>query len=1817
MPFTPKELEVLAAFSTPSEPAPTTAGIGEIAGRDLANLIPNAGNSLARSLSALADPRLSKEEIGQISPIPQFVNPPEMDGTATMGQGIAHTVLGGIAPEVAAALVPYLGVSKLAKVAGAGEVMSTVLGNVGQGAFSGAQYGNDEAGRMAAIGGASSAVGALPWVARIPAALAVAGTDYAMLHSNPETAGMATTAAAVDTLASLIGYRGTRQPIYAGPKLADEAAHAVKRTDIPPVGGLDTATPASYAEGDVFANVPKVSETGLKLKRDSGTRPVVPTPGGIPASTELLDALQGNASTTGLRLADGPIPNPADVFGDAVNLSRIQAADTGGLQRELVSREVATLQSPLNPTALTEALQAAPIVRPGEAVPRPDIVLTNPIPSSGPLAIEPRAGAVRTSEFHDALNVDPAEVTKQQMTLGKKGKVHTLPEYMRTSGGGVQREIFAPIVGAGVGGAVGYQEGGVPGAIGGVVAGGLAGFGLSRALEAKNLLPHARERGSLDIDPPEKIVESGIVPDKIKEFHQGFQEKIKAKAEEGMKQMVPTGMKKGATFYSKSGRQYEFLGDGAPAKSSDPKYQGPRVYYRDPFTGAEGTMMHWGIDWEKTGIPEPKASREEVQNQFKTGKIASLQSPKPTDTPEFKEWFGKSVVADETGAPSVQYHGSQARTEFNSFRLLSHFGTNDAAEMRIGYDKAAATIEDLSSPRNKRRTYPVYLKIEKPLEIADDGIDHNAYNISLELQRKGILTEAERQLVHTHKTDPEQVLINLLKDKGYDGFKYTNALEDRGKVSWIPFEPNQIKSATGNSGAFSKLNPDIRGEVSRELVLPLAGATVGGLIGEKKKGVEGAIAGAIIGGTGGIIGAKILDSIERISPKLKATNKDVVETAKLQSKGAFDGVKQAVNRPWKDLSGQDVMGRGGILSKTIRIMEDQFRLFMPDNLKTIITQARGFASEIVDNSSRALKSVMRLEPDAEIKAVVNKFLNGELIDIPAEIQWLKGKGAITKEEFNKLLRTEREEYTKWTTRQIDQAAEDAKFKSTGKVTKPGDEEHVSYYVKGDVKEQFLSLQEEQFLNGLPEQWKHYGEQLATARRGMNEFQKLLGDALPDGKLRNQILDSVGRYVPRMYRIFTDPKYRPTDEQIQAAMQEFGFNKVSAEIAQALEVKKGMATPEYMERIASLQKSGSPDAQIHLERLERYKEVQHNGRTYNVSPEIAESLTKYSNEDYLKKEIENYLQEIAANRSAMKGGKGLDKTMFMERENISPTFRDMLGEYTDPVERMAIGLQKMYAPSQAARLMSMAREINIDGLPASMSDDVWAKTNRELRQAIDESKRANDNSTIATLQDRLEKLNAYGKLPNDIKFGDFSGLYVNRFVKDYFNEDWKVWENSVGRHMASLNNFFKTTHIPLNPVTQLRQWVSMPFFALIGKASPAAIGQALSAYRNLTPAVRKELLQQGIWTADFIRGELKGSVDTILNGRYDTALVRGGRETYEAILEAYRLPDMLIRGGTYISAKNRIAKELGKALDDPAVIQKAVEWTDRYTMNYDNISKFVRGIRNVPLVNPFISFQAEILRIVKNMVVDGTTKNPERLATLGGILAFPSMMMMAGESALSPEDKKAWQKTKSQLPEYLRYQALVPISKLANGNFKYVSLSSIIPQDNLDQSVQAMVKGDPAGLATVNPFFSSDKSPLFNAISELVTGEDKETGLAYRNNTERVADIVGEFLPPLAPGGYEWSKLANVNVENLKSGRKQDWGDIALRYITGLTAGSVNPSTTAKAGASQLRRDIANLRQYYIRVAQTTAPDETKHREYDKYRQGVEHLLTEYVSRYGQ
>jgi hypothetical protein len=172
--------------------------------------------------------------------------------------------------------------------------------------------------------------------------------------------------------------------------------------------------------------------------------------------------------------------------------------------------------------------------------------------------------------------------------------------------------------------------------------------------------------------------------------------------------------------------------------------------------------------------------RKDAERLAPNGKPAKLNAVQyaQVQAKEFKDWFGDwekgegSKVLDENGEPLVVYHGTRA--DFSTFKNSDGF--------RGFYFTRDPAYAEMKTSLANGRIMPVYLSIKNPL-ILDGPRSDPGTKSSLALRDND---------------------IERLKRDGYDGIINTTYNEI------VAFEPTQIKSATGNSGQFSKDNDDIR-----------------------------------------------------------------------------------------------------------------------------------------------------------------------------------------------------------------------------------------------------------------------------------------------------------------------------------------------------------------------------------------------------------------------------------------------------------------------------------------------------------------------------------------------------------------------------------------------------------------------------------------------------------------------------------------------------------------------------------------------------------------------------------------------------------------------------------------------------------------------------------------------------------------------------------------------------------------------------------------------------------------------------------------------
>ena len=709
-----------------------------------------------------------------------------------------------------------------------------------------------------------------------------------------------------------------------------------------------------------------------------------------------------------------------------------------------------------------------------------------------------------------------------------------------------------------------------------------------------------------------------------------------------------------------------------------------------------------------------------------------------------------------------------------------------------------------------------------------------------------------------------------------------------------------------------------------------------------------------------------------------------------------------------------------------------------------------------------------------------------------------------------------------------------------------------------------------FLAGLDHEAQAAGNLYITARDSIATLQEGIIAGLPEGSYKQMMIESLkkGDYLTRQYRLFTDPKFKTSADQIEIVAQWFSVKNPKINLSDSRQIVE-----DY----------------FHQRKIEG---ASYKGATTDV-------------------------------------GKKLDAAIFQKRDRLDPVFRDALGEYTDPKERVLGTIMHLYQSAVSGRLLDSFSTMSIDGLGVAFTTEQHSALMDGLQAAL---KGATDPKMIATLQKRLETLQFYVPLGSDSKFGKLSGKMVSRFVRDQlatFDSPWGLLDGDLMRGLAKFHNQVKLGRTALNPMTVMRNMMAVPVMLALGRANPlTGIPRAINALRN-DRALIKEMIIEGVIGVDQVKGEFQQKLDLVRLLNTDSTILGLVKQGVNKALDFYRWPDMVQRAAVYMSAKTRIAKKMGLAESHVDVIAAARDFTNRYTVNYTNVSPLVKSLRQVPFTNLFISFTAEMTRIAKNLVEDvfkhkDIDQRLYSLMAIGGLATIPISLEKFATSQLSPKDQQAWDRTRSLMPDYQKYRNLIPIGRDASGRFRYFDMTWLVQIDDLEQMMRAASNGDVSGMLKLNPVTKWDNTPAMNILAEQITGTDLRTKRPIdKNLLTRAQAVIKEILPPILPGGYEFKRITDAftpteeggtGITNARTGRQVTPDEIVKSYLTGLRFSSVVPEKLQQFAISDAKRQLANEAAYLRDVIATNATNAAKQKAVQRFRKAQENILLDLTNK---
>jgi hypothetical protein len=218
--------------------------------------------------------------------------------------------------------------------------------------------------------------------------------------------------------------------------------------------------------------------------------------------------------------------------------------------------------------------------------------------------------------------------------------------------------------------------------------------------------------------------------------------------------------------------------------------------------------------WSTEDVPRD----QQIVRGLLSGDGPQMSASLPMDeasrmAPALKKWFGDSKVVDENGGPMVVYHGTAS--DFDTFAadapskhipLPGFFFTPDPEKASwfassAGRDGLWRDADGNIEGAAGANVMPVYLSIKNPVDV--------------DLSAPMRWNDTPRSVI----ADVEKILQEA-KRQGHDGAILRGWADGSGKVQYVAFKPEQIKSAIGNRGTYDPDDPSI---IASYLGIPGAG----------------------------------------------------------------------------------------------------------------------------------------------------------------------------------------------------------------------------------------------------------------------------------------------------------------------------------------------------------------------------------------------------------------------------------------------------------------------------------------------------------------------------------------------------------------------------------------------------------------------------------------------------------------------------------------------------------------------------------------------------------------------------------------------------------------------------------------------------------------------------------------------------------------------------------------------------------------------------------------------------------------------------------
>jgi len=625
-----------------------------------------------------------------------------------------------------------------------------------------------------------------------------------------------------------------------------------------------------------------------------------------------------------------------------------------------------------------------------------------------------------------------------------------------------------------------------------------------------------------------------------------------------------------------------------------------------------------------------------------------------------------------------------------------------------------------------------------------------------------------------------------------------------------------------------------------------------------------------------------------------------------------------------------------------------------------------------------------------------------------------------------------------------------------------------------------------------------------------QIKEKFADLLPQGDLKNFMLNNLKTYMRQSFSIFTNPNYQPDKKIYDGAVNWVAKNVVQANKDLRQEALKTLKTGKMTDKQAidemaealtdKILKAGKQDGADPLRQLQAIsgKEFLRTDRIIRTGEELPDAIRKLlGQEDNLKSSVlttTSHAITHATNKQAFdKLAKvGLDEGWLFRSKAASDAKRYFDTEKIGDIKSLGLlktDMSKLYATPELTQVFRQTRK----GLDTWIQNGVYrnilqlkvaAQYGKTVLSPVTQVRNVTSASLFPLANGHIggrASVSESLKMTIDDIFGAGKVIDENAFIKNVENKIklGVLDENIVASELKAVLQEIKSTK-GLTSLDKIIRTLSDGKFAFDDTALKKT-GETISKFGK--GATRVYAGGDNMWKwygHEYVKSQLRG--------------------LYSKTSDISKWYDEIV--GRKFDPVNTFTGKL-KTFDES--VDEAAAWYIRNTYpTYSKVPEFVQSIRKLPFGN-FVSFPAEMMRTTYNIVELGakeaTSSNPKlrqmglrRL--LGAYVTLVGTGKAVGATAealtgVTLEEIEAYKRSLSA-PWEKRAQ-IVPINKWKEGVGKAINFSYFSPYDVVTKPIEAIfkqwqegtVKGQDIGEKLLAQAFNQD-GPVRTLLDPFIT-----------------------------------------------------------------------------------------------------------------------------------